>query len=55
MPLSRWSCPELADQVVARGIAPAMSASTVRRMLTADTLKPWQYASGCSSATRSSP
>jgi transposase len=45
VPLSRWSCPELADQVVARGIAPAISASTVRRILAADTLKPWQYRS----------
>ncbi|WP_406130157.1 helix-turn-helix domain-containing protein [Streptomyces canus] len=30
-PLSRWSCPELAREVVARAIAPAMSATTVRR------------------------
>lgn len=45
VPLSRWSCPELADQVVARGIAPAISASTVRRILAADALKPCQYAS----------
>jgi transposase len=45
VPLSRWSCPELADQVLARGIAPAISASTVRRILAADTLKPWQYRS----------
>ncbi|MGW2485606.1 helix-turn-helix domain-containing protein [Streptomyces sp. NPDC001606] len=30
-PLSRWSCPELAREVVARAIAPAMSASTVHR------------------------
>jgi transposase len=45
VPLSRWSCPELAEEVVARGIAPAISASTVRRILAADTLKPWQYRS----------
>jgi transposase len=45
VPLSRWSCPELADQVVARGIAPAMSASTVRRIMAADVLKPWRYRS----------
>jgi transposase len=45
LPLSRWSCPELASQVVTRGIAPAMSASTVRRILAADALKPWQYRS----------
>ncbi|MFJ1618672.1 helix-turn-helix domain-containing protein [Streptomyces sp. NPDC088249] len=30
-PLSRWSCPELAREVVARAIASAVSASTVRR------------------------
>jgi transposase len=40
VPLSRWSCPELAGEVVGRGIAPAMSASTVRRLLAADALKP---------------
>jgi transposase len=45
VPLSRWSCPELAGQVVARGIAPEISASTVRRILAADVLKPWQYRS----------
>jgi hypothetical protein len=44
-PLARWSCPELAREVVARAIAPAMSASTVRRWLKADTIKPWQYRS----------
>ncbi|MFD7020414.1 helix-turn-helix domain-containing protein [Streptomyces sp. NPDC059928] len=41
-PLSRWSCPELAREVVTRAIAPAMSASTVRRWLKADAIKPWQ-------------
>jgi transposase len=45
VPLSRWSCPELAGEVVSRGIAPAISASTVRRLLAADTLKPWRYRS----------
>ncbi|MFG2594179.1 IS630 family transposase [Streptomyces sp. NPDC048438] len=44
-PLSRWSCPELAREVVARAIALAMSASTVRRWLKADAIKPWQYRS----------
>jgi transposase len=44
-PLSRWSCPELAREVVARAIAPTMSASTVRRWLKADAIKPWQYRS----------
>jgi Homeodomain-like domain/DDE superfamily endonuclease len=45
VPLSRWSCPDLDGEVVGRGIAPAISASTVRRILAADTLKPWQYQS----------
>nr|WSY55127.1 helix-turn-helix domain-containing protein [Streptomyces sp. NBC_00886] len=44
-PLSRWSCPELAREVVALAIAPAMSASTVRRWLKADAIKPWQHRS----------
>ncbi len=45
LPLSRWSCPDLAGEVVDRGIAPAISASTVRRFLATDTIKPWQYQS----------
>src|SRR6266508_4567002 len=45
VPLSRWSCPDLAGEVVDRGIAPAVSASTIRRILAADALKPWQYQS----------
>jgi len=44
-PLSRWSCPELAREAVARGVAEALSASTVRRWLARDSLKPWQYRS----------
>ena len=45
IPLSRWSCPDLAGEAAARGIAPAISASTIRRILAADALKPWQYQS----------
>jgi transposase len=45
VPLSRWSCPDLACAAVARGLVPAISASSVRRILAADTLKPWQYQS----------
>ncbi|WP_229706150.1 IS630 family transposase [Micromonospora sonchi] len=45
VPLSRWSCPDLAAEVVDRGIAPAISASTIRRILAADTIKPWQHQS----------
>lgn len=44
-PLSRWSCPELAREVVARRIAGSISASTVRRWLAGDALKAWQYRS----------
>ncbi|MEV0618725.1 helix-turn-helix domain-containing protein [Nonomuraea sp. NPDC050404] len=43
--LSRWSSTDLAREAVGRGIAAAMSASTVRRILAADVLKPWQHAS----------
>ncbi|GGV28556.1 hypothetical protein GCM10010260_81220 [Streptomyces filipinensis] len=44
-PLSRWSCPELAREVVARSIADSISPSTVRRRLKQDALKPWRYRS----------
>ena len=44
-PLARWSCPELARQAAAAGIAPAPSPSTVRRWLADDALKPWQHRS----------
>jgi transposase len=44
-PLSRWSCPELAREAVERGMVETVSASTVRRWLKADALKPWQYRS----------
>ncbi|MBT2391443.1 IS630 family transposase [Streptomyces sp. ISL-1] len=44
-PLSRWSCPELAREAVTRGIAPALSVSTVRRWLAQDAIKPWQHRS----------
>lgn len=41
-PLARWSCPELARQAVTRGVCERVSASTVRRWLAADAIKPWQ-------------
>ncbi|WP_306193167.1 IS630 family transposase [Streptomyces sp. MK5] len=44
-PLSRWSCPELAAELTARGITDTVSASTVSRWLHQDALKPWQYQS----------
>ena len=43
--LSRWSCPELAREVVGQGIAEAISASTVWRWLAREAIKPWQYRS----------
>ncbi|WP_405876643.1 helix-turn-helix domain-containing protein [Streptomyces sp. NBC_00005] len=53
-PLSRWTTPELAREAVKRGIAPFLSASTVRRWLARDALKPWQPAPGSSSPTPTS-
>jgi transposase len=44
-PLSRWSCPELAQEVVAHGVAERISASTVWRWLAREAIKPWQYRS----------
>ena len=44
VPLSRWSCPELARELSER-CQIAASASTVRRWLAADALKPWQHRS----------
>jgi hypothetical protein len=45
VPLSRWNCPDLAHEVIARGLVPAISASTIRRILADDTIKPWQHQS----------
>ena len=45
VPLSRWSSADLAAQAVAEGLAESVSASTVRRWLTADAIKPWQHRS----------
>lgn len=45
LPLSRWSCPELARHAVDDGIAASISSATVRRWLSEDALKPWQYQS----------
>ena len=44
-PLARWTCPELARHAAASGITTAASASTVRRWLADDALKPWQHRS----------
>ena len=45
VPLSKWSCLDLAREVIAAGIAESISASTVRRILGSDAIKPWQYRS----------
>ncbi|MER7836915.1 helix-turn-helix domain-containing protein [Streptomyces sp. NPDC096040] len=43
VPLSRWSCSEPAAELTARQITDSISASTVRRWLRQDALRPWQY------------
>ena len=45
VPLAKWSCPDLATEAIQRGVVESVSASTVRRWLAADTLKPWQHRS----------
>ncbi|MFE7660041.1 helix-turn-helix domain-containing protein [Streptomyces celluloflavus] len=42
-PLSRWSCPEPAREVVAQSIVGSISSSTVRRWLKQVALKPRQF------------
>jgi transposase len=44
-PLAKWSCPDLAVEAARRGIVTSVSASTVRRWLATDALKPWQHRS----------
>ncbi|MGW2463957.1 helix-turn-helix domain-containing protein [Streptomyces sp. NPDC001761] len=44
-PLSRRSASELAGEVIARAIVDTISASTVRRWLVQDAIKPWQHRS----------
>lgn len=45
LPLSRWSAPDLAQQMIDSGIVDSISASTVRRWLATDAIKPWQHQS----------
>jgi hypothetical protein len=40
--VSRWSCPARAAELVSRQMLPGISASTVRRILAEDPIKPWQ-------------
>jgi transposase len=44
-PLARWSCPDLAVEATRRGVVTSVSASSVRRWLAADAIKPWQHRS----------
>jgi transposase len=43
VPLSRWSCTELARELVLRGIVAFISASTVWRTLAKDAIRPWYH------------
>lgn len=45
LPLSRWSSTELARQAVTEGLVERVSASSVRRWLAADAIRPWRYRS----------
>jgi transposase len=45
LPLARWSAAELAKAAVRQQMVAAVSASTVRRWLAQDALKPWRYRS----------
>ncbi len=45
VPLGRWTGPELAAELAARGLASPMSASSVLRILAEHPVKPWQYQS----------
>jgi transposase len=45
LPLARWSATELAAAAVGQRIVAAVSASTIRRWLAQDALKPWRYRS----------
>ena len=45
VPLAKWSCPDLAAEAVRRGVVISVSASSVRRWLAGDAIKPWQHRS----------
>lgn len=45
MPLSRYSCDEIAREVVARGIVAKISGATIWRWLGEDSIRPWQHRS----------
>ena len=45
VPLSRWSCAELARELVVRAVVAAISAATVWRILDRDAIRPWFHQS----------
>jgi DDE superfamily endonuclease len=45
VPLSRWSCSELAVEVMARGIVAGISRATIGRILRSDAIRPWLHRS----------
>lgn len=45
VPLSRWSCIEVARELVGRGVVAAISAATVWRFLVCDAIRPWFHRS----------
>jgi hypothetical protein len=45
VPLSRWSCVELARELILRGVVAAISAATVWRTLRYDAIRPWFHRS----------
>ncbi len=45
VPLAHWTCPELAGELLGRGLVSAISASSVRRILAENPIKPWQHES----------
>lgn len=52
VPLARWSCTELAAEAVTRGVVDTVSASTVRRWLAEDAIKPGSTGPGSPSRPR---
>jgi transposase len=45
IPLSRWSCAELARELIIRGVVAFISAATVWRTLRSDAIRPWRHQS----------
>jgi transposase len=45
VPLAHWTCPELAGELLGRGLVSAISPSSVRRILAENPVKPWQHQS----------